>query len=414
MNRIYYGWIVVALAMVIYMLVIGTTFGAFGLFVHPVSAELGLSRAEMNTALILMNLGNAAVAPLLGRVLDRFPVRRVFLICTVLLGLSLVTLAFSRSTLLSGVVLAVLLPLGYLGAGSLTMSALIARWFTVQRGRAMAIASIGMSLGNVTVTPVVGLLIQGEGWRTALMVSGIGVCAVLILLAFLLRERPGPGDVETGRAPATVAAPTPVAEAPAAIGAILRSQQFWSIGLSIALALGVIQTIAITLVPLGQESGLTTIKAASLMSFMGGGAMAGALLLAVVADKVDRVILLTVLLLLGAVLNAALPYADTYEGLAAAAALLGVTSGALPPLFFALLADRFGPASFGTCRGLTMPLIAALGMIAVRFAGEVFDSTGGYDLMFNTFIAAQIVAAGLMFATRFARPMKLSPAPAPT
>ena len=55
----------------------------------------------------------------------------------------------------------------------------------------------------------------------------------------------------------------------------------------------------ITLVPLGQESGLTTIRAASLMSFMGGGAIGGAMLLAFVADKIDRVFLLTVLLLWG-------------------------------------------------------------------------------------------------------------------
>lgn len=414
MSRIYYGWIIVALAMAIYMLVIGATMGAFGLFVHPVSAELGLSRAEMNTAMILMNLGNAAVAPLLGRTLDRLPVRRVFLACALMLGAGLVTLGLSGSIWLSSVVLAVLLPLGYLGAGTLTMSALIARWFTVQRGRAMAIASVGMSLGNVTVTPVVGLLIQSQGWRTALAASGVGVCAILVLLALLLRERPGLLDVEKGRTPPNVAAPSRAVEAPAAIGAILRSQQFWSIGLSTALALGVIQTIAITLVPLGQESGLTTIKAASLMSFMGGGAIAGALLLAVVADKIDRVVLLTILLLAGALLNAALPYAETYERLSAAAFLLGVTSGAFPPLFFALLADRFGPASFGTCRGLTMPLIAALGMTAVRFGGEVFDRTGGYDLMFNTFVIAQIVAAGLMFATRFARPVKLSVTAIPT
>ena len=32
--------------MIIYMLVIGTTFGLVGLFVHPVSAELGLTRAR--------------------------------------------------------------------------------------------------------------------------------------------------------------------------------------------------------------------------------------------------------------------------------------------------------------------------------------------------------------------------------
>jgi sugar phosphate permease len=416
-SRINYGWIVVALAMLIYMLVIGSTFGAFGLFVHPVSAELGLSRAEMNTALILMNLGNAAVAPLLGRVLDRFPVRRVFLACAALLGLGLVALGLSQSVWLSAAVLAVVLPLGYLGAGTMTMSVLIARWFAAQRGRAMAIASIGMSLGNVTVAPLVGLLIQGGGWRTALLTAGIGIGAVLVGVAFLLRERPGLDDVEQRRAPAPSAeaiAKAAAGDQPASVGAILRSQQFWSIGLSTAIALGVIQTIAITLVPLGQESGLTMIRAASLMSFMGGGAIAGALLLAFIADKIDRVILLTVLLLLGAVLNALLPYADTYGRLAAAAGLLGVTSGAFPPLFFALLADRFGPASFGTCRGLTMPLIAALGMIAVRFAGEVYDRTGGYDLLFNTFIIAQLVAAALMLATRFVRPMKLGGTVAPT
>lgn len=413
MSRIYYGWYVVALAMIIYMLVVGSTFAAFGLFVHPVSAELKLSRAEMNTALILMNLGNAAVAPMLGRVLDRFPIRRVFLICAILLGLSLALLGLSRSAWLSAFVLAVMLPIGYLGASSLTMSVLVARWFTAQRGRAMALAAIGMSLGNITVTPVVGLLIENQGWRTALLIIGVVLGGVLALLAWFLRERPGPNDVEQARAPA---AATPAAAhavpdaAPAGLGAILRSPPFWSIGLSCAAALGIVQTIAITLIPLGLESGLTTIQSTSLMSVMGGGAIVGALLLAVIADKLDRVVLLTVLLLLGGVLNAMLPYAQDYPRLLGVAGLLGVTSGTLPPVFFALLADRFGPASFGTVRGLTMPLIAAMGMIAVRFGGEVFDRTGGYEAMFNAFLVAQVLAAGLMFATRFAGPVKTSAA----
>jgi MFS family permease len=411
-GRIYYGWIVVALAILIYMLVVGATFGAFGLFVHPVSKELGLSRAEMNTAMILMNLGNAAVAPALGRVLDRFPVRRVFLACALCLGGGLAILGFSRSLWLSSAVLAVVLPLGYLGAGTLTMSALVARWFTAQRGRAMALAAIGMSLGNATVTPIIGVLVEDLGWRTALIASGAGIGLLLVALAFLLRDRPGPGEREGGHPP--VAAPTPSqvqAARPAPVGALLRSPPFWSIGVSIAAALAVIQTIAITLIPLGQENGLTTVEAATLMSFIGGGAIVGALMLALIADRLDRVVLLTILLLLGAGLNAALPYANTYGRLAAIAGLLGVTSGSMPPVFFALLADRFGPASFGTARGLTMPAIAALGMGAVWFAGKTFDLTGSYDVVFQVFIIADLVAAGLMFATRFVGPAKAAAAP---
>lgn len=403
MRRVYYGWLLVALAILIYALVVGTTFGAFGLFVHPVSRELGLSRAEMNTAMILMNLGNAAVAPLLGRIVDRLPVRRVFLACAVCLGGGLTVLGLSRSIWLSSAVLAVVLPLGYLGAGTLTMSVLIARWFAARRGRAMALASVGMSLGNATVTPLVGMLVQNLGWRSALTTSGIVVGVLLLGLAFLLRDRPDPTELGVEVAPAS-ASQGQAADAPSPMGAILRMPQFWSIGLSCAAALAVIQTLAITLAPLGQEAGLSTEVAATLMSFMGGGAIVGILILALIADRLDRVVLLTILLVLGAGLNAALPYADTYGRLAVISALLGISSGTLPPVFFALLADRFGPASFGAARGLTMPLIAACGMVAVRLAGEAFDRTGGYAVVFQAFVAVELAAAGLMFATRFVSP----------
>jgi MFS family permease len=143
-------------------------------------------------------------------------------------------------------------------------------------------------------------------------------------------------------------------------------------------------------------------QAASLISVMGGAAIAGALLLSIVADRVDRVVLLSGMYLMGALINGALLADHSYALLATCAGLLGLSLGAATPAFFALLADRFGAASFGTVRGLTMPIIAACGMIVVRFAGEVFDRTGGYDHLFSALVVTQLVAAGLMFASRFA------------
>ena len=55
----YYGWYVVMMAAAVYAVVMGTTFSAFGLFVVPVSEDLQLSRADMNMALILLNIGSA-------------------------------------------------------------------------------------------------------------------------------------------------------------------------------------------------------------------------------------------------------------------------------------------------------------------------------------------------------------------
>ncbi|CAN7465413.1 MFS transporter [Phenylobacterium sp. LjRoot219] len=414
MKRIYYGWYVVAIATAVYMLMIGATFAAFGLYVLPVSAEFNLSRADMNTALILMNLGNAFLAPFIGRLLDRVPARRIMITCALLMGGSFLVLGLSHSLWLSAAVLAVALPAAYLGAGTLTMTVLIARWFTAQRGRAMALAAIGMSLGNITVTPLVGMVIENQGWRTALLLSGGAVATLLMVLALVLRERPGPGDVEGGRAAAAPApAVHPAAPAvPAKVGAILKAPQFWSLSLGASLAMAVGQALAITLVPLAVGNGLTLIQATSLISVMGGAAIAGTLLLAVVADKVDRVSLLAALFLAGALINVGLHFEHSYALLVGSAGLLGLTLGAATPAFYALLADRFGAASFGTVRGLTMPVIAGLGMIAIRLAGEVFDRTGGYELMFSAFVVAQLVAAALIFLTRFVSAPIVAGAPA--
>ena len=70
-----YGWFMVGVSMLLLLLTVGPTSYAFGLFVLPVSEDLGLSRADINTGLILLNFGMAALAPFVGRLLDRTSIR---------------------------------------------------------------------------------------------------------------------------------------------------------------------------------------------------------------------------------------------------------------------------------------------------------------------------------------------------
>jgi hypothetical protein len=49
------------------------------------------------------------------------------------------------------------------------------------------------------------------------------------------------------------------------------------------------------------------------------------------------------------------------------------------------------------------PLIAVSSACCLRFAGEVFDRTGGYELAFATFVGLNLVAASLIFGVRFTR-----------
>src|SRR4030095_395904 len=143
--RIYYGWFIVAMSVVIFTLLLGTTYHAFGVFVVPVSRDLGLSRAEINTALILFSIGNAIWAPIVGQMLARLAIRPIMLGCALLMGASLVALGLSDSASWSAIVLGAPLAFAMQGAGVLTANTLVVRWFSVHRGRAMAIALTGMS-----------------------------------------------------------------------------------------------------------------------------------------------------------------------------------------------------------------------------------------------------------------------------
>jgi MFS family permease len=365
----------------------------------------------MNTALILLNIGNAAVAPFIGRMLDRFPVRWIMCSCAVLFGACLITLGLSESLLLSAFIFALPLAVALQGTGTLTVTVLLARWFQVQRGRAMALAALGMSFGSIAVTPAVGFLIQAEGWRVALMTSGGFVAAIMIVAAFVIRDRPGPEDVEPGKPAQPAVGPGSAAVGrPATLRALMSTGQFWTISLGSALALGASQAISVSLAPLALGGGLTMVQATTLISAAGGGAIAGKLLLAVVADRVDRILLLTGLFVLMAAISAVLSVSVSSLSLLCSAVVLGVVTGAMTPVFYALLADRFGTPSFGTVRGLMAPIVAVVSAAAVRFAGEVYDRTDGYDVMFYTFIITQLISTALIFSTRFfGRPAMAQP-----
>ena len=94
--KIYYGWVIVAITAIIFAVVIGASLQSFGLLVLPVSKELGLSRAQMNSGAILLNLGMAVASPFLGRVIDRFPARPIMAASALVFGASLVTLGLAE------------------------------------------------------------------------------------------------------------------------------------------------------------------------------------------------------------------------------------------------------------------------------------------------------------------------------
>ena len=392
----YYGWRIVGIALLFQLLIVGSSANAFGLFVIPVSQEFGLSRADMNTGLIISNLGGAAIAPFLGRLIDTYSARRILAICATVFCCGMMGLGLSHSILLSALLLAVALPMGLAGVSQLGGLTLVARWFEAQRARAMALAIMGASLGSLVMAPVVGWLIHAAGWRNCLLIVGACLLVVLLSMILVLRDRPGPDDKEPlpkvthEPLPQKVAQPADVR--PKSAGQILSMPLFWLLAGGVALAMGGFQTVMISLVPIAQEEGVSVTKAATLISVLGGTAIFGKILLVWIGDRIDKALGLVLTFAVLAGLFMALTVAEGYLALFVSAALLGLAVGATMPIFMALLADYVGAASFGSANGIAMLLMSASGAISMRFGGEVYDRTGGYDLMFIVFSATCVAA----------------------
>lgn len=400
--RFYYGWVVVILGGIIMMLAMGTTVAVYGLYVIPVAEDLGLSRADVNTGFALNNLGGMLLAPLIGRAADTFPTRRVMAFGVLCYVTAFVGLGLSQNLWLSGALLAFALPFVLGGISSFGAMTIVARWFEAQRARAMAFAMMGMSMGTIVMAPVVGWLIADFGWRNALIMQGVVVGGVFIVALLLLRERPGPDDVEPlpkgvdpqDRAKAIGAASE--AKGPLSTRQLLAIPAFRILALALAFGMGTTQAVTISLVPMAQEAGISVAASAGLLSAMGISGLAGRFVVVWIGDRIDKPLFASIGLLILALLVALLPFAAHGVLLIVLACLIGLTGGCLLPIFMAVLADVVGASTFASANGLASLGMATVGALTIRLTGDLYDLSGTYHVLFATLAAAYLTASILM------------------
>jgi len=209
----------------------------FGVFLKPITEDLGLSRGAFSAALTFHAAIAAIVLPIIGWLVDRWGARRIMLPGLFLYALVTASYALIQASpllltfmifALTGLVGGVQSPIPY--------AAVIAQWFDHRRGLALGIGTAGVGLGVALMPQVAAVLIDAFGWRLAY----VGLAFAVLVVAFppvalFLREPPGfaarvqrpRGSVVTGAAVPGVAA-----------GEALRSWLFW--GLAIAFFLDVI------------------------------------------------------------------------------------------------------------------------------------------------------------------------------
>lgn len=349
---------------------------AISVFVDPMLTDLGLERSAISAAYLAGTLGGALAMPWMGRAIDRFGTRRVMIPVALLFGAALI--AFSLVEDFWGVTLG-FLAVRMLGQGALVLitTTAVALSFERRRGAALgivlALGSVGISLAPLLLERI----IAGVGWRSAWLIEGLVIWAVLLPIA-----------IASVRARRRQAVETSVHEdgqevrpsGPPAFtrGEALRSPFFWLITLAVASAAMLTTAVAFHQIDLLGERGLRPVDAAAnfLPQTMAG--LAATMFMGILSDRMaPRLLLASVTSLLALSLVMAVWIAPGWSAIAFGS-MIGFASGGIRALEATTLPRTFGLTHLGAIRGVVM----AVGVGASAFGPILFaigrETLGSY------------------------------------
>lgn len=186
----YYGWVIVVV-MALLQFAGGTeTFPVLGLFLRPMTDELGWSRASFSAPMTIGTILGGVAGLFVGPLIDRYGARWIMTIAAVLLGIVFFLMGFVTE-LWQHFLLQIVGRGVTAGAFFLVVGIVLPKWFVAKRGRATAFTGLGGRLGQFLTPIIVQTIILALGWRSAWASLGLLVWAIGILpVFFFLRSKP--------------------------------------------------------------------------------------------------------------------------------------------------------------------------------------------------------------------------------
>ena len=177
------------------VLTLSSGFGFYNLsvYISVLSQARELSVSAVSVAVSLFFLSGGVAGMVVARLLDRFGARRVMFLGALIAGAALAAVGFCRH-LWQLYLLFVIFGVGNAAVSIVTSTTLVTRWFmSSSRSVALSIASTGLSVGGILITPYSAHLLARYDLAQAMPMFGlVFVIGIWLITAVLVRDAPRP------------------------------------------------------------------------------------------------------------------------------------------------------------------------------------------------------------------------------
>ena len=374
--------IVLACGSVVLMLSLGTR-QSFGLFLPPMTFDLGWTRQTFGFAIALQNLVWGLGQPFAGAIADKFGAARVVVGGGVLYALGVCLMAYSTTGTAFDVSAGIMVGLGLSGSGFGVVMGVVARSVAAERRSvALGLVGAGGSFGQFAMLPLGQTLISQIGWHNALLALA-AMSLVIVPMAAALAGR--------------TAAPSAGTQS---LGAALREaaahKGFWLLTFSFMVCGFQTIFIMIHLPAYLVDQGLSPTQGMTALALIGFFNIVGSYGCGVLGGRFSKKRILFWLYTVRAIAIAlfiALPLTTaTIWGFGIA---MGVTWLGTVPLTNGLVAQIFGVKYLSTLFSIAFLGHQIGSFLGAWYGGLMFDLTGSYRMVWIFCVLLSVIAAGL-------------------
>ena len=424
--RVYYGWWIVAGAMVAQFVAVGLQAQVSGVFLGPMTDELGWTRAEFTLATSIGTVFMGLIGFFVGALVDRRGARPLMLTGITIVGAALMAISrveeLWQFILLRGLVFTA----GNVMIGNLVVNVTVSKWFVDRRGRAISMASLGVSAAGFVVPVVMTQVVDTIGWRDAWGVMGVAAWALVYPVAMIMRRQPEDfGLLPDGRVAGEAASESDRRSIERARLELansytrreaLRTEALWLLIFGFGAAGIGIMALFFHFIPFLTDAGFTRTQASLLVGTQGVAALLSKFAWGWAMQRFFPRGLTAFSFLLAAAATVGIVIGSHAGALAPMYALFfvwGWAVGGMIPLSELIWASYFGRRHLGAVRGVAMPFTIIFFAGGPIFAGGYYDLIGTYDGALFTFAGLWVVGALLILLARQPAPRKAGAAAAP-